>query len=396
MVPRLSLTDLLKISLSDFGSKVTTAPKAAPSPQIISNRTTVLLSDELKADVENEQSAAHIPDSLNHDCSVHHQAFPSPKDAMNIHAYDARVLEQGISDIVNSADNIRFAQWRYEFVTDFLLSDTSNATYDEAVDILHNWMVRIDQYFFQGSLTQQQQKLLRLRVFDRSWYSVRSYGIHTSSIQSPLAIILLSLTSATSGKRYPKIHLLNTLVHEMVHAWLQTFFNWCPVNDNNTCVTGPQDYAPGIGHGSLWHNIYSAMYLHMRTWHPSLAKLNTTTTAYEVPRMFSDRYFRYVEELPYFSRQWYATHADFLAERDPESRDRMYADNFWGDRFIGGHPQGHDRRGELQRALLRLNYPSYGVFVQQHAPYVQHVFNVTMLLFALLCTIPPIIIYICV
>ncbi|KAI0143181.1 hypothetical protein GGR57DRAFT_508251 [Xylariaceae sp. FL1272] len=309
------------------------------------------------------------PTSFTHDCSLHHEALPARQDVMekgtemNVHAYDAPVLEQGIENAVKSANDTPLLQQQYEFVTDFILADTENAPYQEMVGILNNWLLHIDQYFFPGGLTQRQQKLVRLRVFDRTWNAYPKYGFSKRSIQSPLGIIYISLRSSISGKRYPKIVLLTTLVRELAHAYLATFFNYCPVNDNDLYLTGPND----DGYGPLWSAVYGGMYRHIRTWHPSLAGLETEMLTHHVPAKFVDLYQRFMQGLPFYRTQWDASDIEFEQH---------------------GLLRWPNQRAELKRALLRLSYTQYEQFVEHKAPNIQDAFHVALFAFVFLFVLP--------
>ncbi|KAJ8116387.1 hypothetical protein ONZ43_g4451 [Nemania bipapillata] len=276
------------------------------------------------------------------DCTTHHLDFPDPEGAEfpQPRAYDAEELLQPLTDILDSASlNARQKGSIYEFVTDYVIADTGKMTAQEARDIIEVLLVRIDDYFFKGGLTQGPIRLIRLRVLDESRYLLN--GFYLPPTQYYTGRIVIYLRDYISGRRRATSDILTTLVHELAHAYCGIFFNFCPVNNNRDIVM-----ANG-GHGILWQQVYQAMYTHMRTWDPRLARVGIRTPP-AVPFPFVRSYYDFMSLNPRFRNAWDVT------DLEP-----------WEPRLLP-NPRWHwrpARKEMFKRALLRMTFEGYPHFL---------------------------------
>ncbi|KAI8627196.1 hypothetical protein F5Y19DRAFT_182179 [Xylariaceae sp. FL1651] len=309
--------------------------------------------------------------SFAHNCNIHHQAYPDPDEAAEFgyelmpHSYDSAVLGQAIEGVVYGIPTVIQRRQSYEFIADYLLVDTTNSTYQEMYDALDSWAVHIDRYYFQGGLTQGKQRYLTIRAYERT--SRSSHGFTALSIVNPLCHVNLILRDNLTGKRKAKIHLLTTLVHEMVHAYLETFFNFCPVANNDVAVRGIDQG----GHGLLWLRIYTMLYLNMRTWHPSLVELHSYREARDrlVPPIFTRYYYSLTRHLPHLRDEWDATNCEY---------DQMGLLR-WRRTGV--------RSAAFKRALLRLSFYDYDQFFKARVPYPETVYLVCLKVLLLLAAL---------
>ncbi|KAI1263546.1 hypothetical protein F5Y18DRAFT_437897 [Xylariaceae sp. FL1019] len=174
--------------------------------------------------------------------------------------------------------------------------------------------------------------------------------------------LLMACCGGTGSLGVEPLSLLNAIPkpacveHPLIRIYLETFFNYCPINDNNLYLTGSNN----DGYGLLWSVVYGRMYRHMRTWQPSLVGLETRILTRHVPARFADVYQRFMQGVPFYRSQWDASNIE-------------YEHN--------GLLRWRNNRAELKRALLRLSYTRYEQLVEHNAPNVQDAFDVALLAF---------------
>ncbi|KAI3339237.1 hypothetical protein F4824DRAFT_508625 [Ustulina deusta] len=294
-----------------------------------------------------------------HDCDQHHLEMP---DDINIpfiptpRSYGAEVLRRAINNIVDlDAPTSRQMALISDFLAEYRAADCDKMTYAEMNAFLETTMVAVDQYFFHGGLTQGAERQAVLRVYDEPLRHI--WGHWTAPIPHLPGRITIFLRAKTTGARRPKIHLVTTLVHEMVHAYCGIFFNFCPEDNEGELVTG-WEYD---GHGILWQRIYEAVYTHMRTWDTSLEKLEQPVVD-AASTWLDPLYYWCVQKLPWLRREWEVANL-----RPQEPADLLPPSWVWKP----------ERKEQFKRALLRLSYVDYEHFVSTKVPFPVPVWQVT-------------------
>ncbi|KAI0436126.1 hypothetical protein F4803DRAFT_543343 [Xylaria telfairii] len=222
-----------------------------------------------------------------HDCDRHHLNIPDPeilvpdvvrrtralaRDAPDRyvfipHSYDAIELGRTIDAIVEfrRTPTSKQSELIYEFNSDYLSTPSiENISLQELHDFYNSLMEQIDNYFFQGALMQGPTPHLRLVMIDEPHLNIQGFWGPVRHIASRLRLVA---RNSSTGKRRSKLDLLTTLVHELAHAYIGVFFNFCPDLRQAPLVL------LNDGHGETWRQIYNGIVIHMRTWHPSLLGL---------------------------------------------------------------------------------------------------------------------------
>ncbi|KAI3325609.1 hypothetical protein HD806DRAFT_552860 [Xylariaceae sp. AK1471] len=290
-----------------------------------------------------------------HDCDLHHVVMLDPDYAryagleLQPLSYDAEQLEQAMNEVTSAPFTPRQVRQQYEFLADYLLADTDNMTYQELFDWVECMMEHIDTYFFRGGLTRGEESYLSLRLHEKLYPMAHGFCEH--SIVPLHYRIFLFTADAQTGKRRPKVSLLTTLVHEMLHAYLSAFFNFCPVKGQIELVN------ENGGHGVLFWVMYRSMYTHMQTWHPALAKLNL-----EPPRLLPEplvrAYYGVARKLPWLRNEWDVMD---LADDQPT----LFPPLLWKI----------EQKEEFIRCGLRLSAATYEQFIENRVPYPAGFYN---------------------
>jgi hypothetical protein len=263
-------------------------------------------------------------------------------------SYDAEQLEKAVNDVTNTPSTLRQAFRQYEFRVDYLLADTDDMTYQELLNWADCMMVHIDTYFFRGGLTQGNERYLSLRLHDKKTYPL-AHGFCEHSIVPLQHRIFFFTADAQTGRRRPKISLLTTLLHDMAHAYIATFFNFCPENGEVALVNND---GHGHGHGVLWQRIYGAIHAHVRTWDPAaFDKLNVEPPK-ALPEALVRAYYGIAGKLPWLRDAW-----DVMDLADDEPR--LFPPAMW--RIA--------QKEEFRRSGLRLADATYEQFVWNRVPY---------------------------
>ncbi|KAI1162016.1 hypothetical protein F5B18DRAFT_415857 [Nemania serpens] len=113
----------------------------------------------------------------------------------------------------------------YEFLIDYhIAGDTDKMTAQELRDFVEAMLVRIDEYFFHGGLTQGPKRLVSLSVLEHSRHDVA--GFFYFSRRYDTGRVVVYLRGSFTGGRWSKNMILQTLVHELAHAYCGLFFNY--------------------------------------------------------------------------------------------------------------------------------------------------------------------------
>ncbi|KAI1756162.1 hypothetical protein F4782DRAFT_550065 [Xylaria castorea] len=301
---------------------------------------------------------------VQHDCQLHHLQLPQPeilipdrerravaryfpdRYLLIPNSYDATELANAISAIARERREFTSKQSSliYEFVGDYLCAPSTNdMTQRELHDLFYSLLVQIDTYFFQGGLTQGTGRpYVKLILLDQPHLNTTGFY---KSMQYNTNRIIVYLRNSSTGKRRSKVEVLTTLVHEMAHAYLGVFFNFCPVRGQSNLILENR------GHGVLWKRIFLDMCTHMQTWHPSLIEVGVKPEGYAGDR-FVSVYYGIAGRLPWIRREWEVTSLRW----------------FEISIFRGWHRKP-TRKDEFKRALLRLSYDGYTHFVSTRVPY---------------------------
>ncbi|KAI0458884.1 hypothetical protein F5B21DRAFT_527703 [Xylaria acuta] len=299
-----------------------------------------------------------------HDCDLQHLQMPEPeilipdrerravarynpnKYLLVPHSYDPAQLARPIEAITGEGaeQTSRQLSLQYGFIVDYLSGpSTDEMTPQEYQDFLHSLMVRIDVYFFQGALTQGPSPYVRLIVYDSPHLNINGFYSGMDYIANR---IVLYLRNSSTGERRLKLDLLTTLVHELVHAYLDIFFNFCEVQGLSDIVLANQ------GHGLLFTRILQLIYTHMRAWHASLLRIGDAKIETYASDSFISYYYGLAQKLPFLRDAW-----------EVRNLRRYQPDIF---RYWWWNPT---RTEEFKRALLRLSYGGYTHFVSTRVPY---------------------------
>lgn len=314
--------------------------------------------------------AARLTINVPHDCNLHHLDIPVPEilipdaerraAAPNDHvltpnSYDARELGRAINDIVGfrRGSTSRQSELIYEFVADYLSTPSIDVlSLQEFHDFYNNLMVQIDKYFFQGGLTQGPAPHVRLVMFDQPHMNIRgNIQGYWKRVRHVATRLVIFARKSSTGKRRSKLDLLNTLVHELAHAYLGVFFNFCPVRGQSNLVLDNK------GHGEIWQQVYHGIMIHMRTWHPSLLELGVDIDTDIGDDTLVWHYYDLLGKIPWLRQEWDVTNL------------RWYEPNIlrlWWWKRIPLQPMPKE---EFKRALLKLSYEDYTHFVSMKVPY---------------------------
>ncbi|KAI0421506.1 hypothetical protein F5X98DRAFT_370638 [Xylaria grammica] len=211
------------------------------------------------------QAVYYTGEPFLHYCEDRHNNFDARY--LSFQGYDARVLKDRANRLrEQSINNPTTAQkfFKYDFLTEFLLCDFENSSYEQICGTLEKLSVLLDLYFFDGVLTQGPEKLMSLRVYSLSFKEV--YGYASNGLERYRMRVVLLLRDQNSGKLFPRASLIETLIHEMCHVFVRLFFNFCPLNDD-----AEEEVLQGAGHGLLWQNLFYNACEVMATWHPELS-----------------------------------------------------------------------------------------------------------------------------
>ncbi|KAI0096290.1 hypothetical protein GGR51DRAFT_568443 [Nemania sp. FL0031] len=290
-----------------------------------------------------------------HDCNIHHRRFPAQgsPEIPQPYSYDPHQLLVPLPDYrVGNPRTIlspeRAALARYEFLADYMLLNEKTATPEEWTTWIEGIYLHLDRYFFKGALSQYDNKLMRISVINRQDHGRWAlYRFYDQSLGRKGQITVYLVNNLT-GDRVRKLGVLNSIAHEMCHAYLDLFYNWCPDDDwqqvlaNNT-------------HGVLWQEVHKRVFKHMETWHPSFANLTDCLLDTPISDIFYQGYHQWVEEnFTYYEYVW------------------KHWPNNAVSKALGVFPKGAkmlpERVKEFASSLIKLRFSDYSAFVKHKAP----------------------------
>ncbi|KAI3331444.1 hypothetical protein HD806DRAFT_518466 [Xylariaceae sp. AK1471] len=229
-----------------------------------------------------------------------------------------------------------------------MLTDFQHISHTEAYGVINHLMTVLDRYYFCGSLTQGPNPIASLLLSESSYYSLHgALGFNTSPVyrfRHRKIVIYLKL----KGRTLDKNHVLHTLTHEMVHAYVNTFCNLCDLDRD--AVVGPN----GDNHGSLWKKVFDNVLHDLQTWHPELADLPNATMS----RTWLDRIERW-----YLGRMWAR-----------ESIQRQWD----GVEIVKKGGVTWSLTFPSKRILNRIGYRSHIDFVRDEVPNIRRIIGVTV------------------
>lgn len=215
-----------------------------------------------------------------HDCSKHvesrltHELLSVNQDKYTqLHAY-------GIQDLVESVvrsccldDQTKLTPIQQQARAVFLdsyLAYPEDITRDQLLVLMH----LLDTIFYAGALTQRGAQLVTFKTlaYDAySWHKVQwrlqipEYLGWTMYHTEPLTkATTIGITRVFGGRRFNKKQMVDILAHEMVHAFLSLYWDWCPNEKEASLEGGPNT------HGATFCRIVQAVHGTIGLWHPSL------------------------------------------------------------------------------------------------------------------------------
>lgn len=220
---------------------------------------------------------------VGHECSkhtatrlTHELVSPGQDKYTRLHSY-------GIDDLVESVvrsccrdDQTKLTaiqqQARDQFL-DAYLSYTDDISEEQLLHLMR----LLDIIFYAGALTQRGTELVRFKFlhYDAwSWNRVQwrlgipEFLAYTDYKQMPLTkLTIIAISRVFGGRRYTKKQIVDILAHEMIHAFLALYWDWCPGENEVTLQGGPNT------HGETFLRIVREIYATMGLWHPSLEGL---------------------------------------------------------------------------------------------------------------------------
>ncbi|KAI0595541.1 hypothetical protein F4775DRAFT_604938 [Biscogniauxia sp. FL1348] len=154
---------------------------------------------------------------------------------------------------------------RHSFLGDYLAATPETGSLAGAHAFLHGCMVDLDRYFFCGALTRTDgdgPPLVTLRLDECPPYS--SFGVTGSSARGLAGRRIIHMYRSQRGPadgRHPKAALLQTLLREMTHAYLQVFFCRCGADPAGRGALDVRD-----GRGALFRYVLRRAASAVRRW----------------------------------------------------------------------------------------------------------------------------------
>ncbi|KAI1502527.1 hypothetical protein F5X99DRAFT_427162 [Biscogniauxia marginata] len=260
-------------------------------------------------------------------------------------------------------------QRRHAFLSSYAAATPETATYDEAYNFLHGCMVELDHYFFCGALTRtsgpDDPPLATLQLHESPPYSAFGLTGETSyTLNAPRCVIRLWRSQrggpANGEPRHPKHALLQTLLHEMTHAYLQSFYCRCAADPAGGEALLDGDGPHADGHGELFWEVLGDAEACVRSWGRDHRRDRDQRglgrgplAAVRDPELDVRPRLRR-RPLAHRAEDWYLS----LADAAPRLGAALRAE--WAQDGPGGHP--------LRAAVLRLVFPGYLDFVRARVP----------------------------
>ncbi|KAI1078794.1 hypothetical protein F5B20DRAFT_546136 [Whalleya microplaca] len=211
-------------------------------------------------------------------------------------------------------------------------------------------MEQLDIYFFFGALTQDSEPRAVVDIQESAPYSRRGLNGTTRRLVRSHVRRIVILRSNGYG-RPNKLALFGTLLHEIVHAYVNTFHG-CrnerfAIDQNN-------------GHGQLFRLVHQELIDAVSQFHPSLADVGNEAN-----------------------------------RPQPTWLNRLERDYINCMSRYGGFQREYDREG-IQHGILRLAYPKYIDFVRARVPGIRNVLATSFaILFIAVTTVSVIVIQAC-
>ncbi|KAI1169874.1 hypothetical protein F4777DRAFT_595849 [Nemania sp. FL0916] len=283
-----------------------------------------------------------------HDCTIHHRNIFVGE--IYTGCYDIDQLLAPVRDKVTRTP-MPEAQVApvLNMVWDYHLLDEANASQQEWQTFLDMFAVMLDHYFFQGALFGGPFDWLKIHAADIPSNELKGYFVFPNISLNMRGRILIWLRDPDTGRRRSKGKIVNILVHELIHAYLSIFFNYCPVNNDADQIDGDQ------GHGQVWSLLMNQIVTHMQTWHTEFDDVYTRATP-DVPPWFVIGFEYLAAQLPYLRRAWDVTD---LGPNDPNIRGVIPRNANWRT----------FHRDNFKRALLRISFSDYRQYAYWHTPY---------------------------
>ncbi|KAI0600467.1 hypothetical protein F4775DRAFT_599136 [Biscogniauxia sp. FL1348] len=159
-------------------------------------------------------------------------------------------------------DSPRYVEQHFSkngFVALYLQNDKPSA------ELLAQWyMFLLDKHFFFGSLC----RIVSLKVLQGDVTKPDLHGYYSPGERE----IVLFL--CPGGRLQQHDEVLDTLIHEMAHAYVDIF-------SNKWLAMSPEQLQAHEGHGVYWHCLFHSIVNRVRRWHPSLE--NFVTQVHLVP-----------------------------------------------------------------------------------------------------------------
>lgn len=218
-----------------------------------------------------------------HDCANHDPIPPTEDDgfcALYPFSYRGHQLLGRSRTIRHMNRTQEQRQLEYSFLRNYFEFDDIQKLSDYRLHtLLWGWIEHLDYYCFGRTLTTNEEPIFDLTVREAAPFHARfRVGITNPYFRDfPDALkCFTTIYRSADGVRRTKLQLLETIVHELTHVYLETFYDRCPVENNDPVYLKGPDHD---GHGELFYLVLEETFATVRGWHVDLASLGVNHRA---------------------------------------------------------------------------------------------------------------------
>ncbi|KAK7755021.1 hypothetical protein SLS62_002835 [Diatrype stigma] len=198
---------------------------------------------------------------------------PNQDKYTQMHAYGVQDLVESVVRSCCLDDQTKLTAIQQQARAVFLdsyLSYPEDITRDQLLVLMHH----LDIIFYAGALTQRdtERVVFKILSYDAwSWNRVHwrhqepEYLAYTKyNVVPKTKVAIIAMTRVFGGRRFNKKQMVDILAHEMVHAFLSLYWDWCPSEKEATLQGGPNT------HGQTFKRMIDEIHGTIGLWHPSL------------------------------------------------------------------------------------------------------------------------------